>query len=418
MALQASNPAPNRALDEGTAYTRGPSTHDASLTEVGHATPMGELLRRYWHPVGLVGDATHTPKEVRVLGEDLVLFRDRSGRAGLLWARCAHRGASLYYGKTEDEGIRCCYHGWLFDVHGNCLEQPCEPGGGARRDKVRQPWYPVEERYGLIFAYMGPPDRRPVLPRYECLEVLDEGEFIDADDTSIGSGGAAVAPCNWLQHFENVLDAFHVPILHGNFSGTQFTEAMNRMPEVSWDYTERGVRTLSIRKLEGGKIMRRVTEVALPTLRVVPNPFVGKYGRVESIGWTLPIDDTHYRIYTAGRVREKGVFLPRGVGAATNRRRWADMTPAERRDYPGDWEAQTSQGAITFHSEEHLATSDKGIALLRRLLKRQVEVVASGGDPIGAERDPMTPAVRFEAANLLVPNGAQSALTKSYLPTP
>ena len=103
----------------------------------------------------------------------------------------AHRGTTLYYGKVEERGIRCCYHGWLFDVEGHCLEQPCEPEGGKLRDRVRQPWYPVQELYGLIFAYMGPPEKKPVLPRYECLEVLDDGEFIDADDTSIGSGGDA-----------------------------------------------------------------------------------------------------------------------------------------------------------------------------------------------------------------------------------
>jgi phenylpropionate dioxygenase-like ring-hydroxylating dioxygenase large terminal subunit len=148
-------------------------------------------------------------------------------------ARCAHRGTTLYYGKVEARGIRCCYHGWLFDVEGHCLEQPCEPDGGRHRNLVRQPWYPVQERYGLIFAYMGPPKRKPVLPRYEALDVLDAGEFVDVDDTSIGSGGAAIAPCNWLQHFENVMDPFHVPILHGTFSGTQFTEAMSRMPRVT-----------------------------------------------------------------------------------------------------------------------------------------------------------------------------------------
>jgi hypothetical protein len=241
-----------------------------------------------------------------------------------------------------------------------------------------------------------------VLPRYEALDVLDEGEFVDADDTSIGSGGAAVAPCNGLQHFENVLEAYHVPILHGTFSGTQFTEAMNKIPKVKWDYTERGVKTFSTRRLDDGRVMERTTEVMLPTVRVVPNPFVGKYGRVESIGWTLPIDDTHYRIYTAGRVREKGVFLPRGAGAATNRRRWADMTPAERRDFPGDWEAQTGQGPITFHSEENLATSYQGIVMLRRMLTRQVEAVEQGGDPVGVSFDADAPAIVFEAANKLV----------------
>jgi phenylpropionate dioxygenase-like ring-hydroxylating dioxygenase large terminal subunit len=391
-----------KALDIGTGYGRKPPAYIARLTEVGPGTPMGNLMRRYWHPVGIPADASATPREVRILGEDLILFRDGSGRPGLVQARCAHRGTTLYYGKVEERGIRCCYHGWLFDVEGHCLEQPCEPDGGKFRDRVRQPWYPLQERYGLIFAYMGPPEKKPVLPRYEALDVLDEGEFVDADDTSIGSGGAAVAPCNWLQHFENVLDAYHVPILHGTFSGTQFTEAMNKMPRVKWDYTERGVKTFSTRTLDDGRVMERTTEVVLPTLRVVPNPFVGKYGRVESICWTLPIDDTHYRIYTAGRVCEKGVFLPRAAGAATNRRRWADMTPAERRDFPGDWEAQTGQGPITFHSEENLATSDQGIVMLRRMLTRQVEAVEQGKDPVGVSFDADAPAIVFEAANKLV----------------
>src|SRR5689334_2913121 len=112
-----------RALDTGTAYGRPPRTHDRTLTEVGPGTPMGELMRRYWHPVGLAGDAGATPRMVRALGEDLVLFRDTTGRPGLVHPHCAHRGASLYYGKVEERGIRCCYHGWLFDAQGHCLEQ-------------------------------------------------------------------------------------------------------------------------------------------------------------------------------------------------------------------------------------------------------------------------------------------------------
>jgi nitrite reductase/ring-hydroxylating ferredoxin subunit len=390
------------AADTGTAYGRQPGTHDAALTEVGPGTPMGELLRRYWHPVGLAADAGATPRQVRVLGEDLILFRDGAGQAGLLYPRCAHRGTTLYYGKVEERGIRCCYHGWLYDVQGNCLEQPCEEGGGPRRDKVRQPWYPVEERYGLVFAYLGPPERKPVLPRYEALEVLDPGEFVEADDTSIGSGGAAIAPCNWLQHYENVMDTYHVPILHGSFSGTQFVEMMNLMPKVAWEDTEHGVKAVSQRKLPDGKTMRRVTEVVIPTLRVVPNPYLGRFGRVESLGWVLPMDDTHYRIYTVARVTQKGVLLPRAEGAAPERKPWQEMTEAERRDAPNDWEAQTGQGPITLHSEEHLAASDKGIALLRRMLRRQLDKIAKGGDPMNVSFDRDAPPVRVEAGQHLV----------------
>ena len=120
------------AVDTGTAYGRPAPTSRRELTEVGPGTPMGNLLRRYWHPIGLAGDATATPRKVRVLGEDLILFRDGQGRPGLVYPHCSHRGASLYYGKVEDRGIRCCYHGWVFDVQGHCMEQPCEPEGGPR----------------------------------------------------------------------------------------------------------------------------------------------------------------------------------------------------------------------------------------------------------------------------------------------
>ena len=146
--------------------------------------------------------------------------------------------------------------------------------------------------------------------------------------------------------------------------------------------------------------MHRVTEVVLPTLRVVPNPFVGKYGRVESIGWTIPIDDTHYRIYTAARTSHKGVLLPRAPDAA-KRRNWQEMTPAERRDAPNDWEAQTGQGPITFHSEEHLTSSDRGIIMLRRLLARQVDAVAAGQDPIGVSFDDSAALVKLEAGQYI-----------------
>ncbi|CAM9680854.1 unnamed protein product [Phaeothamnion confervicola] len=386
-------------MDTGTAYGLPAPTWRKDLTEVGAGTPMGELMRRYWHPVGLAADAGAVPRKVRVLGEELVLFRDGEGRPGLVYPHCAHRGASLYYGKTESGGIRCCYHGWLFDVQGRCLEQPCEPGGGPRRDKVRQPWYPLEERYGLVFAYLGPPDRKPVLPRYECLEKLGEGEFVEADDSSIGSGGPAIVPCNWLQHYENVVDPFHVPILHGSFSGAQFTSQMASMPQVVFDATSIGVKVTSTRRMEDGKTFLRVTEATVPTLRVVPNPRVAKYGMVESIGWVLPMDDTTFRIYTAGRVTEPGELSK--VRSRFNGKTWFELSEAEHQRYPGDYETQTSQGPFAHHSEERLAGSDKGIALLRRFLARQLEVVAGGGNPAGTAFDETSAWVRFEAGNFL-----------------
>jgi len=386
--------------DIGSAYSRKAPTYNTRLTEVGRGTPMGELLRRYWHPVGLSSDAGPTPRPVKILGEELILFRDGQGRPGLLYPRCCHRGTTLYYGKIEERGIRCCYHGWLFDVEGRCLEMPAEPEpAGPQCQRVRQPWYPAQDRYGLVFAYLGPPERKPVLPRYECLEAMGPGEFVEADDSSIGSGGIAIAPCNWLQHFENVVDPYHVPILHGSFSGAQFVEQMATFPKVKFEYGPMGVKATSVRPGPDGKTFRRITEAVLPTLRVVPNPRVAQYGMVESIGWTVPIDDTHYRIYVAGRVKEKGELAK--FKSRYNGKTWAELTPEEHQKFPGDVEAQVGQGPITFHSEEHLMSSDQGIAMLRQMFQRQLEALAAGKDPVGIAFTEADAYVKFDAGQYL-----------------
>ena len=384
--------------DEGTGYEIRPPQYKSELVQVGRSKPMGELLRRYWHPIGLASDANGTPRKVRALGEDLILFRDGAGRAGLVHARCCHRGTTLYYGKVEARGIRCCYHGWLFDTQGHCLEQPCEPQGGLFREKVRQPWYPVEERYGLIFAYMGPPERKPVLPRYHCLEVMDDGEFVETDDSSLGGGGPQIIPCNWLQHYENVVDPFHVPVLHASFSGAQFTMAMAAMPEVTFERSPRGVTVRATRKVDG-KTFHRVTEAVIPTLRVVPNPRVAQFTRVESIGWVLPIDDTSFRIYVAGRSKHPG-DLSR-MRSKFEGKFWWDMTEEEHQRHPGDYEAQVGQGPITIHSEEHFAQSDRGVLMIRRMLQDQINIIEAGRDPIGVTFDPNAAPVVFEAGNYI-----------------
>ena len=384
--------------DEGTGYEIRPPQYKSELVQVGRSKPMGELLRRYWHPIGLASDANGTPRKVRALGEDLILFRDGAGRAGLVHARCCHRGTTLYYGKVEARGIRCCYHGWLFDARGHCLEQPCEPQGGLFREKVRQPWYPVEERYGLIFAYMGPPERKPVLPRYHCLEVMDDGEFVETDDSSLGGGGPQIIPCNWLQHYENVVDPFHVPVLHASFSGAQFSMAMAAMPEVAFERSPRGVTVRSTRKVDG-KTLHRVTEAVIPTLRVVPNPRVAQFTRVESIGWVLPIDDTSFRIYVAGLSKHPG-----DLGRMRSKfegKFWWDMTEEEHQRHPGDYEAQVGQGPITIHSEEHFAQSDRGVLMIRRMLQDQINIIEAGRDPIGVTFDPNVGPVVFEAGNYI-----------------
>ncbi|MEO7008555.1 MAG: aromatic ring-hydroxylating dioxygenase subunit alpha, partial [Caldimonas sp.] len=368
---------------DGGGYGRPRSTFNRVLSEVGPDTPCGELMRRYWQPVGLSATTTMQPKEVRILGEDLILFRDGAGRAGLVHARCCHRGTSLCYGKVEESGIRCCYHGWLFDVEGRCLEQPCEPDGGLHRDKVRQPWYPVEERYGLVFAYMGPLDRKPALPRYDVLENLKPGESLEQEDKSFYVGGGGFTsenphvPYNWLQNYENVMDPYHVLILHSRFTGVQFKEEFAITPKVSWDYHDHGIATHSLRVLADGRQYVRVTQVLLPNIRIVPTIELTS-GPGNELAWIVPVDDTMHRTFGVAKVTQSGTYTRRSRLADHDGKIWTEMSDDEHRRFPDDFEAQKGQGPINLHSEEHLATSDKGVAMLRRLLTREITRVQEG----------------------------------------
>jgi phenylpropionate dioxygenase-like ring-hydroxylating dioxygenase large terminal subunit len=379
----------NADLD-GSAYGRAAPTYDAELAEVGPGTPCGEFMRRYWQPVAVSPNVTTTPQTVRILGEDLILFRDGRGRPGLLTPRCAHRGASLYYGKVDDAGIRCCYHGWQFDVEGRCVDQPCERDGGPIRHRIRQPWYPLEERYGLVFAYMGPPAKKPVLPRWDALEDLAEDETIFATDSSFSVGGddsIKNIPWNWLQDWENSTDPWHVYILHSSFSGAQFAPQLAVRPQVEWEYTDLGIKYVAYRKLPDGRELDRVSPLLFPNLISTPDVELAP-GPTTTVGWVVPTDDTNHRRFHSMKVPKNLKGRPRQMYVEKRAKPWIEMTEAERQASPGDWEAQMSQGPVTLHSEEHLATSDKGVALVRRLLKKQIRVVQEGGDPIGVTFDP------------------------------
>lgn len=376
-------------VDEGTAYGMAPGTYDHDLAEVGPGTPMGELLRRYWHPIGLSEDASDLPRAVRALGEDLVLFRDRSGRTGLVHPRCTHRGASLLYARVDDCGIRCCYHGWAFDTEGRCTDQPCEHRNGPSRDTFRQPWYPTEERYGLVWAYLGPPDRKPLLQRYSTFEDLADGEQLFTDDMNIGSGRyfRGDVPFNWFQHYENILDPAHFIWLHVFHSGPQFGsrygefdtldfQPWERLTGTTFEVTNTGVAATRTMPIPDGRRLRTVTETVLPTVRGVSNPFGGE-GPGDSLGFVLPVDDTSFRIFTVLRAVDRSFFE-----RIASTRRSTDPEPEQAQRTPGDWEAQGSQGRITLHSAEHLAGSDRGVRTLRRLFREQMDLVARGGDPM------------------------------------
>jgi len=167
---------------------------------------------------------------------------------------------------------------------------------------------------------------------------------------------------------------------------------------VQWDTTAISVRTLSQRKLADGRTFRRISEAGLPTLRVIPSPRVGRMGRVESLGWVLPIDDHSYRIYVAGRVTEKDE-LHKMRSRPDGKKLWEELTEAEHQQYPGDYEAMVGQGTVAKHSEEHLASTDRGIVMLRRLLTKQLETLRKGQDPAGVSFDPDAPPVKFSAGN-------------------
>jgi nitrite reductase/ring-hydroxylating ferredoxin subunit len=376
---------------------------------VGPGTPAGELLRRYWQPVGLVPAPGDPPRPVRVLGEDLVLFRDGRGRPGLLDAHCCHRGTSLEYGRVEADGIRCCYHGWLFDPEGRCLEQPGEPADSTYKDRVRQPGYPCREYAGLVFAYMGPLDRIPLLPRYDLVE---EGEgVVVADGTSYGLGGGEILDCNWLQIYENVMDPFHVAVLHSVFSGGQFSDALNLRPQVSWEESAHGMRSTQDRELPDGRVFRRVTEILLPNIRIVPSVAAGSPGegfeRARHIGWILPIDDTHTRMYSLLRVplRDSCPVLP--PRARHGGKLWAELTEEEHHRMPGDKEAIVSQRPIAIHALEHLATTDRGVIMTRRMVAQAIAAVSAGNDPAGLLRDPAASLITTTAGNAVLATASQ-----------
>jgi nitrite reductase/ring-hydroxylating ferredoxin subunit len=378
----------------------GPAHSLDRMTRVGRGTPAGELLRRYWQAVALASEISDRPKALRVLGEDLVAFRDGEGRPGLLDSHCAHRGTSLYYGRVEPEGIRCCYHGWLFDVEGRCLDQPCEPPVSTYKQRVRQPWYPCREYHGLVFAYLGPLDRTPDFPRFD---ILEEGDgAIVADGTSYGLGGGEVLDCNWLQIFENVMDPFHVFVLHNAFSGQQFAKSLAARPKVSWELTGRGMRSIQDRAWESGGTFRRITEVLLPNVRIVPG--VGAFTdrrseRAGHVGWIHPIDDTHTRMYSLLRVPlqdGKPVLPPR---ARHGGKLWSELNEEEHQRMPGDAEAMVSQGPIAARTFEHLASSDRGVVMLRRLIAEAIDAVEHGRDPIGVTRETGEVLLRTTAGN-------------------
>ena len=397
----------------GRAYGRTVGHPDDDLVRCGPGTLGGELLRRYWQPLARSEEAGRLPRLVKILGEELILFRDGSGRPGLLYPRCMHRGTNLLYGKVEQSGIRCCYHGWLFDPEGKVLEMACEPGARAPAG-ARQPWYPLVERYGLIFAYLGPPEKQPLFPRIPAAEDLAEGEVLVTrgglerppmpDERGIASALIGNLDYNWFQFHDNVLDPFHLYWLHGNLNGVQFVDTYAILPQVIFEYTPDGVRSVQYRDLGDGRAHLRMSQSIIPNMHTI-TPLNDDSG-FGGLGWTVPIDDSHFRTFTIGKMRtdadpmkmmrELGIFRDWGPGKPGEQ--W---TLEDHQTWQSDYVCQKGQGDVSLHSEEHLSGTDAGIAMLRRLWRRQAEIAAEGGDPVGVSFE-QPYVIELRAANALV----------------
>jgi phenylpropionate dioxygenase-like ring-hydroxylating dioxygenase large terminal subunit len=224
------------------AYDRQTPAPDYELTCVEPRSPMGELLRRYWQPVCTSEELHDLPRKEKLLCEEIVLFRDKRGRVGALDPHCAHRGTCLEWGRVEEEGLRCCYHGWLYDTQGQCIDMPCETEEFRNAMEVWQPAYPVTEYGGLVFVYMGPPGTEPLLPRFDIIDPAwnsrERGEDVVLRGMRLWGDYAVgmVKDCNWLQHYENIVDPYHLLMLHQWISGDQFDGAlMQGKPTIGWE---------------------------------------------------------------------------------------------------------------------------------------------------------------------------------------
>jgi len=382
------------------------------LTGVGPGTPGGELLRRYWYPIAFGPDLSEDKPThfVRLLGEDLVLFRDKSGRLGLIQDHCPHRGASLLYGRIEERGIACAYHGWLYDTQGNCLGTPAEPADSKLYLTVKAKAYPVEKRAGLYWAYLGP-EPVPAFPNYDIL-VRRDGKL------TVQLRGQV--DCNYFQAMENSVDPAHLQILHLDTAarGRPLTNTTRGFTDdvVSFDFYQTGYGIMKKRTYTDG----RVDEHPL----IFPN--ILRQGNGMEV--RVPRDDTHTWIFEirfwpleAGE-RLADDYEPEVVPADPHKDPMGLMHPFTRhrmnRVDAQDYMAWETQGPKANREVERLSSTDRGVVLLRSLMKQQIEKVQRGEDPLGVIRDPDHPMIDTNlTGSLIVEMGmfpASTAQSKSW----
>ena len=348
---------------------------DSFLTHVGPGTPGGEYLRRFWHPMEFTASLGDVPMRIRRLGEDLVLFRDGSGQFGLLTLNCAHRGTSLEFGLIQERGIRCCYHGWLYDVDGTVLEAPGEPPDNRIKDTVFQGAYPTQEFYGLVFAYMGPPDKKPPFPNFDTWNL---------PGYTLRPWGHNHLPCNWVQIKENCMDPAHTAFLHTIGDGTGFTESFGVIPELEFQEVPNGEVYIAARRVDD-KVWIRSTNWILPNIhQYSPTWEDGKeekiFSRAMQTHWAVPIDDTN-TLNIGLNHYHKDDPPPEVLDSGADFGQACDRPYEERQRVPGDFDAHSSIGPISIHAREHLGATDVGVAMFRQILRKNIETVTRDEDP-------------------------------------
>ncbi|HWH80475.1 MAG TPA: Rieske 2Fe-2S domain-containing protein [Candidatus Binatus sp.] len=351
------------------------------MTRVGPGTPAGELLRRYWHPVAIAADLTpeNPTMFLRRLGEDLVLFQTPTGDVGLLDDRCAHRGVSLSYGRVEARGIACAYHGWLYDIKGNCLDTPAEPPESKFCLTVKQKAYPVQKLAGLYWAYFGP-QPVPVMPKYDVWARTDGWHWLRA---------VPQLDCNWLQAMENSVDTAHLHILHQELVTDGFkVESTTRGTIDNLDNYE-------VKEFTHGFIKRRVFKDGKVEEHPLLFPTVLRQANRTQI--RVPIDDTHTWIVYVHFVPDTAEPRPANGEVPVNYRKpFKSPLGARHPDTKfrldevdaQDFMAWETQGPILDRTRERLAVSDHGVVLYREMLLREIKKVQQGLEPMNVFRDP------------------------------
>jgi 5,5'-dehydrodivanillate O-demethylase len=359
------------------------------FTSVGRGTPMGEMLRRYWHPVAVAQDVTKKPQRLKILGEELVIYRGDSGKPVLMQLRCAHRSLALDYGRVEGDSLRCPYHGWLYASNGQCLAQPAEPEGSGFKDKIKLNSYEVQEVSGLVFGYLGPKPA-PVLPLYDVLRMDDGVKGIQVRNVN----------ANWFNHVENIVDVSHLAWLHGY----AYPSYGGKKVKYHWEPQPYGVDNVMAMEDRNDEDDTHISCYGFPTVnRFNVSPVTPGGEQVRSILYRVPVDDESTLLYF---VR----FFPSDKRQFTVTKRTDPL--GQYKTLEADWwgidvndqdrMAIEQQGVIADRPNEHLGVSDGGIILMRKMMRESLDAVAAGKDPLCVIRDPAKQNVDFNQHSTLM----------------